>query len=72
MDIILFTLVYTHITILCITLFLHRSQAHRSVTFGGIAMELLDITAIILVAVVFWLVGKNYTTIITSILDLQD
>lgn len=27
------TLVMTHITILCVTLYLHRSQAHRSVTF---------------------------------------
>lgn len=27
------TLVMTHITILCVTLYLHRSQSHRSVTF---------------------------------------
>ncbi len=27
------TLVMTHITIACVTLYLHRSQAHRSVTF---------------------------------------
>ena len=27
------TLVLTHITIACVTLYLHRSQAHRSVTF---------------------------------------
>lgn len=30
---ILYTLVMTHITIACVTLYLHRSQAHRSVTF---------------------------------------
>lgn len=28
-----FTLVVTHITILCVTLFLHRSQSHRAVQF---------------------------------------
>lgn len=27
------TLIFTHITILCVTLFLHRSQAHKSVSF---------------------------------------
>ena len=30
---ILYTLLLTHITIVCVTLYLHRSQAHRSVTF---------------------------------------
>ena len=30
---ILYTLILTHITIICVTLYLHRSQAHRSVTF---------------------------------------
>jgi len=30
---ILYTLTVTHITIACVTLYLHRSQAHRSVTF---------------------------------------
>ena len=30
---ILYTLIATHITIACVTLFLHRSQAHKSVTF---------------------------------------
>ena len=30
---ILYTLILTHITIVCVTLYLHRSQAHRSVTF---------------------------------------
>jgi len=33
MDIIIATLVMTHITILCVTLFLHRGQTHRAVTF---------------------------------------
>lgn len=31
--IVLYTLVVTHITILCVTLYLHRSQSHRTVTF---------------------------------------
>jgi len=30
---VIYTLVLTHITIMCVTLYLHRSQAHRSVTF---------------------------------------
>ena len=30
---IIYTLVATHITILCVTLYLHRSQAHHAVTF---------------------------------------
>jgi stearoyl-CoA desaturase (delta-9 desaturase) len=29
----IYTLIATHITIACVTLYLHRSQAHRSVTF---------------------------------------
>jgi stearoyl-CoA desaturase (delta-9 desaturase) len=29
----LYILIVTHITIICVTLYLHRSQAHRSVTF---------------------------------------
>lgn len=33
MNTILYTLLVTHITIACVTMFLHRSQAHRSVTF---------------------------------------
>jgi stearoyl-CoA desaturase (delta-9 desaturase) len=33
MNPILFTLIATHFTIICVTLYLHRSQAHRSVTF---------------------------------------
>lgn len=30
---ILFTLIATHITIICVTVFLHRGQAHRGITF---------------------------------------
>jgi stearoyl-CoA desaturase (delta-9 desaturase) len=33
MQTILYTLIVTHITIACVTLFLHRSQAHRGVEF---------------------------------------
>lgn len=33
---ILYTLVATHITILCVTLYLHRSQAHLGVTFNPV------------------------------------
>jgi len=33
MDMIIYTLVVTHITIICVTLYLHRSQAHRGVEF---------------------------------------
>jgi stearoyl-CoA desaturase (delta-9 desaturase) len=33
MDKIIATLVMTHITILCVTLFLHRGQTHKAVTF---------------------------------------
>ena len=36
MNTIIYTLVMTHITILCVTLFLHRSQAHRAVTFNPV------------------------------------
>ena len=32
---IIYTLVCTHITILCVTLYLHRSQAHRGVEFDS-------------------------------------
>jgi len=34
--IILYTLVMTHITILCVTMYLHRSQAHRAATFNPV------------------------------------
>ena len=30
---ILYTLIVTHITIMCVTLYLHRGQAHRGITF---------------------------------------
>ena len=36
MNTIIATLVMTHITILCVTLYLHRSQAHRGVTFNPV------------------------------------
>ena len=36
MDLIIYTLVMTHITIVSVTLFLHRSQAHKSVQFHSI------------------------------------
>jgi stearoyl-CoA desaturase (delta-9 desaturase) len=36
MDIILYTLVMTHITIVCVTLYLHRGQAHKGIIFHPI------------------------------------
>lgn len=33
MEILIYTLVVTHLTIIAVTLYLHRSQAHRAVTF---------------------------------------
>ena len=33
MNLILITLLFTHITIMCVTLYLHRSQSHRGVEF---------------------------------------
>ena len=33
LDVILYTLIVTHITIVCVTVFLHRGQAHRGLTF---------------------------------------
>lgn len=35
------TLVMTHITILCVTLYLHRSQSHRSVEFNPIVAHFM-------------------------------
>lgn len=35
------TLVMTHITILCVTMYLHRSQAHRSVQFHPVVAHLM-------------------------------
>lgn len=37
----IYTLVMTHITILCVTLYLHRSQAHKSVTFHPVINHLM-------------------------------
>lgn len=36
MNEILYTLIVTHITIVCVTLFLHRGQAHKSIIFNPI------------------------------------
>lgn len=36
MTALLYTLLVTHITIVCVTLFLHRGQAHRSSIFGPV------------------------------------
>ena len=36
MSIILYTLIVTHITIVCVTLFLHRGQAHKGIEFHPI------------------------------------
>ena len=36
MNIIVYTLVVTHITIVCVTLFLHRGQAHKGIEFHPI------------------------------------
>ena len=37
----IFTLVATHITIACVTLFLHRSQAHKTVTFHPVVSHMM-------------------------------
>jgi len=36
MDKIIYTLILTHITIVCVTLFLHRGQAHKGIEFGSV------------------------------------
>jgi len=36
MDKLIYTLVLTHITIICVTLYLHRGQAHRGIIFNPI------------------------------------
>ena len=41
MTLILITLLLTHITILCVTLYLHRSQAHRGVEFHPVASHFM-------------------------------
>lgn len=41
MFIILYTLIVTHITILCVTLYLHRSQSHRAVIFHPVVAHFM-------------------------------
>ena len=41
MQTILYTLIVTHITIACVTLFLHRSQAHRGVEFRPVVSHFM-------------------------------
>jgi stearoyl-CoA desaturase (delta-9 desaturase) len=41
MNIIIYTLIVTHITILCVTLFLHRGQAHRGIEFNPVLQHLM-------------------------------
>jgi len=41
MQTILYTLIVTHITIACVTLFLHRSQAHRGVEFHSVVSHFM-------------------------------
>jgi len=36
MDLIIYTLVVTHITIVSVTIFLHRGQAHRGIEFNPV------------------------------------
>jgi len=38
---ILYTLILTHITIVCVTLFLHRSQAHKAIIFNPIVSHFM-------------------------------
>lgn len=37
----IYTLIVTHITIVCVTLFLHRSQAHKSIEFHPVASHFM-------------------------------
>ncbi len=41
MTVVIGTLLMTHLTIVCVTLYLHRSQAHRSVTFHPVIAHLM-------------------------------
>ena len=41
MSYVIATLVLTHITITCVTLYLHRSQAHRGVTFNPVVAHFM-------------------------------
>jgi stearoyl-CoA desaturase (delta-9 desaturase) len=54
MIIILITLLLTHITIMCVTLYLHRSQAHRAVEFHPIVNHFMRFW--------LWLTTGNFTT----------
>ena len=48
MNLILYTLITTHITIVAVTLYLHRSQTHLAVTFNPVINHFFR----------FWLRGK--------------
>lgn len=41
MDKILYTLITTHITIICVTLYLHRSQAHKGIEFNPVVSHFM-------------------------------
>lgn len=41
MDKILYTIILTHITIVCVTLYLHRGQAHKGITFNPIVSHFM-------------------------------
>lgn len=41
MYLLIYTLITTHITILCVTLYLHRSQSHRAVEFHPVLAHLM-------------------------------
>jgi stearoyl-CoA desaturase (delta-9 desaturase) len=41
MQTIIYTLIVTHITIACVTMFLHRSQAHRGVEFHSVVSHFM-------------------------------
>ena len=41
MDKILYTVILTHITIICVTLYLHRGQAHKGITFNSIVSHFM-------------------------------
>ncbi len=41
MNEIIYTLIVTHITIICVTLFLHRGQAHRGIEFNPVVGHLM-------------------------------
>ena len=43
MQTILYTLIVTHITIACVTMFLHRSQAHRGVEFHPVVSHFMRV-----------------------------